>query len=54
MNIVLVWVLVTMTSNGIVSYSPPMVDITDCQALRKQITGQPVWAQCVQIKTVMK
>ena len=55
MSMVLVWVLVTMPSNGVVSYSPPLVDLTDCQALKKQVnTPQSAWSQCVQIKTVMK
>jgi hypothetical protein len=49
MSIVLVWVLVTIPTNGVVTYSPPLVDIQDCQALRKQVS--PL-SQCIQIRMV--
>ena len=49
MSIVLVWVLVTTPTNGVVTYSPPLVDIEDCKALRKQVSPN---AQCIQIRMV--
>lgn len=59
MTTILVWYLVTLThvnSGNVLTYSPPMADLTTCTRL-KEITnnladGYNIKSQCVQIPVV--
>ena len=52
MNTILVWILITVPSNGVVSYSPPFADLQTCELVKKQVKeisgGLP--SQCIQIR----
>jgi len=38
MKVYLVWLMISVSSNGVVSYSPPMQSVQECQALRRHVS----------------
>jgi hypothetical protein len=53
---VLVWILVSVGYSGAanMTYSPPLVSLESCEALRKTFEDTVRRAQCVQIKVYQK
>lgn len=46
---ILVWILVTTNGNSIVSYSPPVRKLADCQRLQAFVKDRAWSHQCIQV-----
>ena len=51
MNTILVWLLLTAPTNGVMTYSPPLADLETCKFLKQQIPTK-FYSKCVQIRIV--
>jgi len=51
MKIFLVWLVVSTSTNGTVTYSPPMKSLDECQALRKHIPS--TGTDCISINMMV-
>ena len=51
MNTILVWLLLTAPTSGVMTYSPPLADLETCEFLKQQIPTK-FYSKCVQIRIV--
>ena len=55
---ILVWILVTINPNRIVSYSPPLATLETCQSLQKNLPRDlneyDTFSRCIQLRVPNK
>ena len=54
MKTILVWYLVSLSSHGTLTYSPPMSTMEECERVKKVVPTVGHALRCVQINEVVK